>query len=157
MVSSSPGMNGRQAVKVTSIELGPQPLPAPQQRYRDCSGFQGDVRFRDYADMLHAGDILGCEEFCKEHVEDPEILRKVRTLERQWVTEMSRLVRELQITARESLGYRTLSEGYCKQAYGTQASTWVKRKLKAGNNLLRNADAARLDHERVEVPVGFKK
>lgn len=113
-----------------------------EERFSDGSGFQGDIRFKHYADALRAGDLETCERIRTHHQHDVKLMTRLRTLEQVWLTEMNKYVREIQICRRERDGYRALATG-------------VTAAKKRGKALLQQATEARETHEEVELPQGF--
>ena len=114
-----------------------------------------DSRFSDYAEALKNGDTELCVKMRQDNVNQCEIIAKFDTLERMWLSLMGRYVREIQILRREREGYRNLAEGHRKTLENDRTLPQVRTHLRRGAGLLSQAEAAREDHEEVEVLVGF--
>lgn len=102
----------------------------------------GDPRFHEYADALRGGDLETCERLRTEHRRDREIITKFDTVERIWLAEMPRMVREIQILIRERDGWKQIAEGGAN-------------KQRRGKKYLEQAEEARHEHEEVPVPLFF--
>lgn len=105
-----------------------------------------------YADALKAGDTNECKRLRATHTDDPELTVKFRTIERVWVSQMDLYVREIQIVRRERDGWKQIAEAEA----GADIPSTRKRLIKRGKAVVAQAEAAREDHEELEVPLGFK-
>jgi hypothetical protein len=121
-------------------EQAEKPISATSGKFCDGSGFQGDVRFRDYIDALHVGDLDKCGDMRDRYSQDHQAIAKFNCVERIWLTEMARYVREVQICQREVAAYKAIADG----------------KTDKGDAMFDQVRAARLEHESPTIPNGFE-
>lgn len=108
--------------------------------YRDGSDFEGDVRFRDYANALHSGDLETCDKLRVKHALDPKFIIRVGTMERMLISEMARYAQEIKILKQERTAYRKLAEGL---------DSGSKRLIKESEKIFKKTQKARETHEEV--------
>ena len=116
---------------------------------------EDDDRFGKYADALKAGDMCACKILRADNKADEIIISKFDMLERMWLAEMFRYVREVQIVRRERDGWQKLAEGYRKILENDSTLPAPRTMLRRGYALLEQADVAREKHIELEVPLGF--
>ena len=116
---------------------------------------ENDDRFDKYADALKAGDTYACKILRADNRGDEMIISKFDMLERMWVAEMSRYVREVQIVRRERDGWRKLAEGWQKKLECDSTLPTHKTMIRRGYSLLEQAAEARNTHIDLEIPLGF--
>lgn len=134
--------------------------PKPRQdppfgRHRE-KGYQGDVRFRDYLIAIRAGDFDACESLRDAHSDDVELLTKFKTIEQMFLRQTALYVREIQIIRRERDGWKSLADGRLKKIEGDRSAPSIWTLTQRGEAMLKQTAKARVEHELVEIPVGFE-
>lgn len=130
--------------------------PCKSIDHKDRLASPYDSRFSDYAQALRDGDTELCSKMREDNRNQHEITTKFDTIERTWLGLMAIYVREIQILRRERDGYRNLAEGRRKKLENDKTMPQVRTHLRRGDGLLAQAEAARDEHDEVEVPDGFK-
>lgn len=133
-----------------------KPCKPIRQTHESCD-FEGDPRFREYANALKEGDLDTCSELQERWQDDREITTKFRTIERMWITMMAQYVREIQISQRERDGYCILAEGLRKKLEKDKTPPWASTQIRRGKAMVEQAKNARTDHIEIFVPKVFHK
>lgn len=144
------------SMKILKDHQSEKPCKLIRQTYEGCD-FEGDPRFRDYAQALKEGNLDVCSELREHWRDDREIITKFQTIERMWIAMMARYAREIQISQREREGYRILSEGLQKKLDKERTYPWYGTQIRRGKAIVEQAEAARDGHDEVSFPRVFSQ
>lgn len=135
-----------------------KPFQCQNDRFFDGSGFQGDIRFKNYIAALKRGDLVECDSIRKQHSTDYELISKCNRLEREWLIQMVTYLREIQIARREVMGWKALTTAY-KKYYdnGDRARVGIENGIIRGNAIIKQAEEAKSLQPEISVPSGFPK
>lgn len=126
------------------------------ERPRGNDAYQGDSRFKEYSSALKRGDNDTCSKMRDEHKDDRILITRFNTLERMWIAEMARYVREIQILLRERNGYQLLTKGYRQKFSGEDKLSVNDTLIRRGNEMLAQTVIAREEHGEIIPPLGFE-
>lgn len=113
-------------------------------------GEYSDPVFLAYAEALRGGDLDECDRI--RQVCGHEVQTKIETLERIWLTEMQHYIREMAILERERDGWRKLALAREKKLTGDKGPPTPITLTRHGNNMLAQAEEARLDQPEIVIP-----
>lgn len=139
--------------KIVTNHQADKPVSLTGDKFCDGSGFQGDVRFKEYADAMKAGDLATCDSLRRLHNEDDEFISKCNTLERKWLIQMGTYIREIQIARREAMGWRYVATGLAK--YPLSATD--HKKIRTGHAMIQQASNAKEEQPELNILSGFPK